>query len=94
MCFLLQPNLYTKVPINEFEFRLKSTYPKHWERTVATGFKVLRESLKDKAGFLDISSVFDNNSGSYYLDWAHVNSSGNKILADEMFKVLKTKELI
>ena len=94
VCFLLQPNLYTKVPINEFEVRLKSTYPKHWERTVATGFKVLRESLKDKAGFLDISSVFDNKSGFYYLDWAHVNSLGNKIIADEMFKVLKTKELI
>ena len=93
-CFLLQPNLYTKVPINEFEFRLKSTYPKHWERTVSSGFKVLRESLKDKAGFLDISSVFDNKSGFYFLDWAHVNSSGNKIIADEMFKVLKTKKLI
>ena len=93
-CFLLQPNLYTKVPINEFEFRLKSTYPKHWERTVVSGFKVLRESLKDKTDFLDITSVFDNKSGSYFLDWAHVNSSGNKIIADEMFKVLKTRELI
>ncbi len=93
-CFFLQPNLYTKVPLNEFEFRLKSTYPKHWERTVVSGFKVLRESLKDKTDFLDISCIFDNKSGSYFLDWAHVNSSGNKIIADEMFKVLKTKELI
>ena len=93
-CFFLQPNLYTKVLLNEFEFRLKLTYPKHWERTVVSGFKVLRESLKDKTDFLDISSVFDNKSGSYFLDWAHVNSSGNKIIADEMFKVLKTKELI
>jgi len=94
VCFLLQPNLYTKVPINEFEVRLKSTYPKHWERTVTSGFKMLQDSLKDKADFLDISSVFDNKSGSYYLDWAHVNSLGNKIIADEIFKVLKTKELI
>ncbi len=94
VCFLLQPNLYTKVPINEFEVRLKSTYPKHWERTVASGFKMLQDSLKDKADFLDISSVFDNKSGSYYLDWAHVNSLGNKIIADEMFKVLKHRELI
>ena len=94
VCFLLQPNIYTKEPINEFEHRLKSTYPKHWERTVASGFKMLQDSLKDKADFLDISSVFDNKSGSYYLDWAHVNSSGNKIIADEMFKVLKHKELI
>jgi hypothetical protein len=55
---------------------------------------MLQDSLKDKADFLDISSVFDNKSGSYYLDWAHVNSLGNKIIADEIFKVLKTKELI
>ena len=94
VCFLLQPNLYTKVPINEFEVCLKSTYPKHWERTVASGFNMLQDSLKDMADFLDISSIFDNETGSYFLDWAHVNSSGNKIIADELFKVLKNRELI
>ena len=94
VCFLLQPNIYTKVPTNDFEHRLKSTYPKHWEKSVASGFRVLRSSLKDKANFLDISSVFNNKTGSYFLDWAHVNTSGNEIIADEMFKVLKSKELI
>ena len=94
VCFLLQPNLYTKVPISEFEARLRSTYPKHWEQTVVSGYQTLRNSLNTKADFVDISDVFDNRSGAYFLDWAHVNSSGNKIIADEMFKVLKDRELI
>ena len=94
VCFLLQPNIYTKVPNNEFEVRLKSTYPKHWEQTVASGFRVLRGSLKDQADFLDISSVFNKKTGSYFLDWAHVNTPGNEIIADEMFKVLKSNDLI
>jgi hypothetical protein len=94
VCFLLQPNIYTKVPTNDFEYRLKSTYPKHWEQTVVSGFRILQGSLNDQVDFLDISSVFNNKTGSYFLDWAHVNTPGNKIIADEMFKVLKNKELI
>jgi len=94
VCFLLQPNIYTKVPTNDFEHRLKSTYPKHWDQTVASGFRVLRELLKNQADFLDMSSIFNNKNGSYFLDWAHVNTPGNEIIAGEMFKVLKSKELI
>ena len=94
VCFLLQPNLYTKVPISEFEVRLKSTYPKHWEQTVVSGYQTLRNSLNAKSDFVDISDIFNNRPSAYFLDWAHVNSSGNEIIADEMFKVLKDRELI
>ena len=94
VCFLLQPNLYTKVPISEFEVRLKSTYPKHWEKTVVSGYQTLRNSLNAKSDFVDISDIFNNRPSAYFLDWAHVNSSGNEIIAEEMLKVLKDKELI
>ena len=94
VCFLLQPNLYTKVPISEFEVRLKSTYPKHWEQTVVSGYQTLRNSLNAKSDFVDISDIFNNRPSAYFLDWAHVNSSGNEIIAEEMLKVLKDKELI
>ena len=94
VCFLLQPNLYTKVPTSEDEIRLKSTYPKHWEQIVVSGYQTLRDSLRTKADFLDISKVFNDKSGAYFLDWAHVNSIGNEIIASEMFNVLNDRELI
>jgi lysophospholipase L1-like esterase len=94
VCFVLQPNLYTKVPTSEDEIRLKSTYPKHWEQIVVSGYRTLRDSLRTKADFLDISKVFNDKSGAYFLDWAHVNSIGNEIIASEMFNVLNDRELI
>jgi len=94
VCFLLQPNLYTKVPVNKFEVLLKATYPEHWERTVVSGYRTLRESLKNEKDFVDISEVFNGEPDSYFLDWAHVNSLGNEILAEKMFQVLKNRGLI
>jgi hypothetical protein len=94
VCFLLQPNLYTKVPTSEDEIRLKSTYPRHWEKTVVSGYQVLRDSLESDSRFLDVSDLFNNKSGSYFLDWAHVNSIGNEIISSVMFNVLKERGLI
>ena len=92
--FLLQPNLYTKVPTSDDETRLKSTYPKHWAKTVISGYQILRDSLGSDSCFLDISDLFNDKSGAYFLDWAHVNSIGNEIIASEMFNVLNDRELI
>jgi hypothetical protein len=94
VCFLLQPNLYTKVPTSEDEIRLKSTYPRHWEKTVVSGYQVLRDSLESDSRFLDVSDLFNDKSGSYFLDWAHVNSIGNEIISSVMFNVLKERGLI
>ena len=94
VCFLLQPNLYTRVPTSDDEIRLKSTYPKHWAKTVISGYQILRDSLGSDSCFLDISDLFNDKSGAYFLDWAHVNSIGNEIIASEMFNVLNDRELI
>jgi lysophospholipase L1-like esterase len=94
VCFVLQPNLYTKVPTSEDEIRLKSTYPKHWEQIVVSGYRTLRDSLESDSCFLDISDLFNDKSGSYFLDWAHVNSIGNEVISSVMFNVLRGRELI
>jgi lysophospholipase L1-like esterase len=94
VCFVLQPNLYTKVPTSEDEIRLKSTYPKYWEQIVVSGYRTLRDSLESDSCFLDISDLFNDKSGSYFLDWAHVNSIGNEVISSVMFNVLRGRELI
>ena len=61
---------------------------------MVSGYQTLRNSLNAKSDFVDISDIFNNRPSAYFLDWAHVNSSGNEIIAEEMLKVLKDKELI
>ena len=42
----------------------------------------------------NFSNIFNNLNEKIYLDYSHVNTLGNKIIAEEINKLLKTKKLI
>jgi len=92
--FILQPNLYTKKTKNLFENWLRESYPKHWETVVLTGYKVLQKEFCEDKNFETAIDIFDSSHDSYYLDWAHVNSLGNKIIAQSIFNLLLDREML
>ena len=92
--FVLQPNLYTKNAHTLFEAWLKDTYPKHWENVVLDGYLVLKDALGADKSFEFLTDIFDGIDFSNYLDWAHLNSDGNEIIATKIFQILNDRRLI
>ena len=94
MLFVLQPNLYTKKSHNDYEKTLLAKYPKHWGNTVLIGYKVLKMQFANNPHVIFATHIFDDEIVSPYLDWGHVNSSGNKIIAHHLFESLIKRQII
>ena len=86
--------MYTKNSHTSFEVWLKGTYPKHWENVVLDGYSVLKDALGADKSFEFLTDIFDDIDFSNYLDWAHLNSDGNEIIATKIFQILNNRRLI
>jgi len=94
MLFVLQPNLFTKKFHNDYEKTLIAKYPKHWGNTVLAGYKVLKTQFENNTHVSFATHIFDDELVSPFLDWGHVNSTGNKIIAQHIFESLKERQII
>ncbi len=92
--FLLQPNLFTKKSKNLFESWLSDKYPTHWGTIVPAGYEVLERRLCKDKNFEIATDIFDNYDVSFYLDWSHVNSHGNEIIAQRTLSSLLARGLL
>ena len=92
--FFLQPNLYTKSFHNKYEQSLLTRYPKHWGNTVLAGYNTLRTKFENNPQVTFATHIFDQELVSPYLDWGHVNSTGNKIIAQHIYASLVERQLI
>ena len=94
MMFVLQPNLFTKKFHNDYEKTLVVKYPRHWGNTVLAGYKVLEAQFKNNPYAISATHIFDDELLSPFLDWGHVNSTGNQIIAQYLFENLQKQQII
>ena len=85
---LLQPNVFTRREKTADDLELIQTYPTHWGRTVIDAYQRLRAMLSDVDGFADLSAAMHGCEPTPYLDWAHINSSGNRTLAEAIHRCI------
>lgn len=81
MQVFLQPNLYTRMNISSDDMSMRNIYPPHWNQIVLGTYKLFRTYFNDHEFFFDFSGIFDEELQFPYLDWAHVNSQGNFVIA-------------
>jgi len=86
----LQPNLFTKERLTERDRQLISP---NTARLITLQYSRYRETLRNKPWFRDLASAIDSHLTSPYLDWVHVNSSGNQLLAKAIRDALVTGNL-
>ena len=56
--------------------------------------EIIRESYPGKQilpGVFDISDVFEQTADPVYLDWAHLSGTGNLIVAEEIFTIVRNE---
>jgi lysophospholipase L1-like esterase len=61
------------------------------------GYKALKRSIRDLqmqgVSAYDVTDIFAGKASSMFLDWAHVNSVGNKLIAERMAEIILRSEV-
>jgi hypothetical protein len=64
------------------------------EQAIRFRRRVRAEAVLEDGWLVDLANVFDDVDKDVYIDRLHVNEEGNRIIADEIFNILRTKEYI
>jgi lysophospholipase L1-like esterase len=97
LIIMLQPNIFELNPSNERESiveikRLTDVRTPKIDLAFSVGYPLLRKAISEiRANGVesyDISRIFNSVNADIFLDMTHVNSGGNKIIAESMEKII------
>jgi hypothetical protein len=88
----LQPHLFTKLKLSDYENNLIDmgspfVYPRMGEALNVT-YPFFKANLSSKMFSYDLTKIFDGVSTSPYVDIGHTTEIGNKILAEKIYEVI------
>ena len=90
----LQPNLFTKFPLNKYEEDLlkkvgSEMVPFGVKEVVEDAYPKFKNELKKLNFSTDLSDAFNTLEISPYLDVCHVTEAGNKIIATKIYEQIQ-----
>ena len=89
----LQPTLFTKKYLNQYEQMLISKGPpfagKQIKKIFTEVYPIIEEKLDNVKFSHSLIKVFDTVADSPYFDFCHVNHIGNKIIAKKIWRNIK-----
>ena len=90
----LQPNLFTKFPLNKYEKDLlkkvgSEMVPFGVKEVVEDAYPKFKNELKKLNFSTDLSDAFNTLEISPYLDVCHVTEAGNKIIATKIYEQIQ-----
>ena len=77
--FVIQPNIYTKRNTNNYETQIVLKFGAELNDTVLHAYRIFENCRYPH--YVSASHIIDDTKTSVYLDWAHTNAEGNKIIA-------------
>ena len=83
---VLQPNIYTKRDLCPYERAIIAVFGSRHRKMILSAYGVYRSQSPDFV--VQAEDGFDNSNPSVYLDWAHVESRGNKRLANIFLTII------
>tara|TARA_B100000674_G_scaffold490832_1_gene507614 strand:- start:113 stop:1219 length:1107 start_codon:yes stop_codon:yes gene_type:complete len=91
----LQPTIFTKNKLNEYEQMLiekgEPFVPTFFVEPYKRSYPLIKSSLNNYNFSYSLTGIFDNLNESPFLDYHHVNHIGNKIISQNIWKRIKTK---
>ena len=88
---ILQPHIFTKKTSDKFENTVKKKYASSLEKVISLQYKAYLSSFSKFEWFYDFRQAFDTLDESPYVDWVHVNASGNQRISEEVLKIVSKK---
>ncbi|CAB4761971.1 MAG: hypothetical protein F2712_03835 [Actinobacteria bacterium] len=83
---VLQPNIYTKQELCPYESAVVKVFGARHKKMILSAYEIYRSQTLDFV--VRAEDGFDNTVPSVFLDWAHVESRGNKCLANIFLKII------
>lgn len=83
---VLQPNIYTKKVLCPYEQAVVKVFGSRHRKMIRAAYGVYQSRQLDFV--VRAEDGFDDTDPSVFLDWAHVESRGNRRLADIFFKII------
>lgn len=83
---VLEPILHQKKRPNQYEQALRRSFGQKLEYLYSFGYREFTGQLKSNS-IQSLSHIFDQTEESVFLDQAHINATGTKILAVELNKL-------
>lgn len=85
---LLQPNIFTKKTYTSRDLEIHNR-SKINPKIVKLQYNEYMKALGKEQWFHPVTSALDEHFGSAYLDWCHLDSSGNDLVAGTILKIVK-----
>ena len=85
---LLQPNIFTKKTYTSRDLEIHNR-SKINPKIVKLQYNEYIKALGRKQWFYPVTNALDEHFGSAYLDWCHLDSSGNDLVASRISKIVK-----
>jgi hypothetical protein len=83
--FFWQPTVFSKAKLTDEE----RAYTTDFGDPLVQIYRAATKQVRSKDFAIDLSYVFDDQSTTIYIDFAHVSEAGNQILADKMYENMK-----
>lgn len=91
--FVLQPNLFTLVQPDEWDCKIIGATARDLTVLIEAAYGRYREWTAKYSFAVDATSLFDGELPSPYMgDWAHVNTRGNQLLGEFIYKELEFRK--
>ncbi len=87
--FILQPSLYTKKNLSDFEKNsIYNSKNFEWRRQIES--RVYNEAKKIEYPYKvnDFTSIFDNFSSTIFIDDHHISKKGSQIISEKLVKII------
>ncbi|MFM8505247.1 MAG: hypothetical protein ACKOBB_09465 [Acidimicrobiaceae bacterium] len=88
---LLQPNVFTKKSYSKRDLEIHNR-SKINPRIVKIQYNEYIKRLRKYPWFHPITDSLDSHPETPYLDWCHLDSSGNNLVAKSMFNLIKKEK--
>ena len=88
---LLQPNVFTKRSYSKRDLEIHNR-SKINPRIVKIQYNEYIKKLSRYPWFRPITDALDSHPGTPYLDWCHLDSSGNNLVAQSVFSLIKKEK--
>lgn len=90
--FVLQPNIFTLRNPESWDRKIMAGTARDLSVLLEAAYGRYREWIATCDFAVDATNLFDNESPSPYMgDWAHVNTRGNQLIGEFVFKELKSR---
>lgn len=92
--FVLQPNVFTRSTREPWDNRLIASTSRDLSVLLDAAYQEYLEWIINSPIAVDATHIFDDEERSPYLDWAHVNSRGNELIAEFVYGELMKRGML